>query len=168
MGNDRGRINGRKLTLISLDDGCTPPKAVELTRALVERQEVLLVFSTFGTATNAALQRYLNEHRVPQLFTVCGASRWGDPEHFPWTVGFQPTLQTEGRITARYLLQNRPGGRSYQNDDFGRDYLRGLKDGLGANAARMIAGEAHMSAPTRPSIHRSSRSRLRAPTSWWM
>jgi branched-chain amino acid transport system substrate-binding protein len=145
MVNDQGGINGRKIVLISLDDGYTPPKTVELTRALVEREEVLLVFSTFGTATNAAIQHYLNEHGVPQLFTVSGASRWGDPEHFPWTIGFQPTLQTEGRIVARYLLRNRPGGKIgvlYQNDDFGRDYLRGLKDGLGANAATMIVGDA--------------------------
>src|SRR5579859_3138991 len=107
MINDQGGINGRKIALISLDDGYTPPKTVELTRKLVEDAQVLLVFSTFGTATNTAVQRYLNDHGVPQLFPVSGATRWGDPRHFPWTMGFQPTLKTEGRIVARYILQHR-------------------------------------------------------------
>jgi ABC-type branched-subunit amino acid transport system substrate-binding protein len=144
MINDRGGINGRKVRIISLDDGYTPPKTVEQTRKLVESEEVLLLFSMFGTATNAAVQRYLNQHGVPQLFPVSGATRWGDPEHFPWTIGFQPTLQTEGRIIARYLLEHRPGakiGVLYQNDDFGKDYVKGLKDGLGENAAATIVGE---------------------------
>jgi branched-chain amino acid transport system substrate-binding protein len=108
MINDQGGINGRKLLLISRDDAYSPPKTVELTRELVEREEVLLIFSAFGTATNAAVQRYLNLRGVPQLFVVSGATRWGDPEHFPWTMGFQPTLQTEGRIIGRYLVQSRP------------------------------------------------------------
>jgi branched-chain amino acid transport system substrate-binding protein len=144
MINDEGGINGRKLLLISRDDAYSPPKTVELTRELVEREEVLLIFSAFGTATNAAVQRYLNLRGVPQLFVVSGATRWGDPEHFPWTMGFQPTLQTEGRVIGRYLVQSRPRakiGVLYQNDDFGRDYLKGLRDGLDAKAATMIVGE---------------------------
>jgi branched-chain amino acid transport system substrate-binding protein len=144
MVNDQGGVNGRRIVLISLDDGYTPPKAVEQTRKLVESEEVLLVFSTFGTATNAAVQSYLNKHGIPQLFPVSGATRWGDPEHFPWTMGLQPTLQTEGRIVARYLLQHRPGakiGVLYQNDDFGKDYLKGLKNGLGGKAATMVVRE---------------------------
>jgi branched-chain amino acid transport system substrate-binding protein len=145
MVNDRGGVNGRKIILVSLDDGYSPPKALEQTRKLVEHDEVLLIFSTFGTATNSAIQRYLNEHRVPQLFPISGATRWGDPERFPWTMGFQPTLQAEGRVAARYLLQERPSAKIavlYQNDDFGKDYLKGLKDALGTNAATMIVGEA--------------------------
>jgi hypothetical protein len=129
MINDQGGINGRKVRLISLDDGYTPPKTVEQTRKLVEGEEVMLVFSMFGTATSAAVQRYLNQRGVPQLFPVSGATRWGDPERFPWTMGFQPTLQTEGRIIAQYLLEHRPGtkiGVLYQNDDFGKDYLKGV------------------------------------------
>jgi ABC-type branched-subunit amino acid transport system substrate-binding protein len=144
MINDRGGINGRKVRLISLDDGYTPPKTMEQTRKLVESEEVLLLFSIFGTATNVAVQRYLNQHGVPQLFPISGATRWGDPGHFPWTMGFQPTLQLEGRIIARYVLEHRPGakiGVLYQNDDFGRDYLKGLKDGLGQNAATTIVSE---------------------------
>ena len=143
MVNEQGGVNGRKIVLMSLDDAYTPSKTVEQTRKLIEQEGVLLIFSTFGTVTNAAVQRYLNEHSVPQLFAVSGAARWDDHEHFPWTIGFPPSYQIEGRIVARYILGTRPGakiGLLYQNDDFGKDYVKGLKDGLGA-MAKMIVGE---------------------------
>jgi branched-chain amino acid transport system substrate-binding protein len=144
MINDQGGVNGRKIDLISLDDGYSPPRTVEQTRKLVEQEQVLLIFSGLGTASNTAVQKYLNEKHVPQLFVATGATKFGDPEHFPWTMGWQPTYQTEGRIFARYLLKQRPDakiGILYQNDDYGRDYVKGLKDGLGARAAAMIVNE---------------------------
>ena len=145
MVNEQGGINGRKLVLKSLDDGYSPPKTVEQTRKLIEQDGVLLIFGTFGTAQNAAVQRYLNERGVPQLFPVSGASRWGDPEHFPWTMGFQPTYRIEAGVIARYLLEHKPNARIAvlsEDDDFGRDYLGGLKSALGEAAHRMIVGEA--------------------------
>jgi branched-chain amino acid transport system substrate-binding protein len=144
MVNDQSGVNGRKITFVSLDDGYSPPRTLEQTRQLVEQENVLLIFGAFGTATISATQKYLNEHKVPQLFLVSGASKWNDPEQFPWIRGWQPTYQMEGQIFARYILQHRPGGRIavlYQNDDYGKDYLRGLKDGLGAEAADMIIKE---------------------------
>jgi branched-chain amino acid transport system substrate-binding protein len=131
--NDEGGINGRKIDFISYDDGFSPPKTVEQARKLVESDEVLLIFQSLGTPTNLAIRKYLNGKKVPQLFVATGFTQFGDPKNFPWTMGWQPTYQTEGRIYAKYLLANHPGGKIgilYQNDDSGKDYLRGLKDGL--------------------------------------
>jgi branched-chain amino acid transport system substrate-binding protein len=143
--NDEGGINGRKINFISYDDAFSPPKTVEQARKLVESDEVLLIFQSLGTPTNNAIQKYLDIKRVPQLFVATGATKFGDPKNFRWTMGWQPTYQTEGRIYAKYILENLPQGRIgilYQNDDSGRDYLKGLKDGLGADAAkRMIVAE---------------------------
>jgi len=144
MINERGGVNGRKIVLVSLDDGYSPPRTLEQTRRLVEQDEVLLLFNSFGTAPNAAIQPYVNERGVPHLFPLSGATRWGDPEHFPWTIGFQPSLQVEGYAVARYIRQDRPNAKIavlYQNDDFGKDYLKGLADGLGEVARRAIVGE---------------------------
>jgi ABC-type branched-subunit amino acid transport system substrate-binding protein len=144
MINDRGGINTRKITLISLDDAYSPPRTVEQTRKLVEEENVLLDFSSLGTPTNTAVRKYLNDHKVPQIFVATGATKWGDPEHYPWTMGWQPSYQTEGHVYARYLLENLPNakiGILYQNDDYGKDYLKGLKDGLGDKAASMIVAE---------------------------
>ncbi len=144
MINEQGGINGRKLNFITLDDGYSPPKAVEQVRKLVEQEEVLLVFQPLGTPSNSAIQQYMNAKKVPQLFVATGASKWGDPQHFPWTMGWQPSYQTEAKIYAKYILQNKPDARIgilYQNDDFGKDYLKGIKDGLGEKAAKMIVSE---------------------------
>ena len=141
MINDQGGINGRKLKFISLDDSFSPPKTVEQTRRLVEEEDVLLIFSGFGTATNSAVQKYLNERHVPQLFLVSGATKWGDPAHFPWTMGWQPTYQAEGHLFAKFILRNKPEARIgvlYQNDDYGKDYLKGLMEGLGENAKTIV------------------------------
>jgi branched-chain amino acid transport system substrate-binding protein len=132
--NAEGGINGRKVTFISYDDGYSPPKTVEQTRKLVESDEVLLMFQSLGTAHNTAIQRYLNGKKVPQLFVATGATKWGDPQNFPWTMGWQPNYQIESRIYAKYLIANHPNtkiGILYQNDDYGKDYIKGLKDGLG-------------------------------------
>jgi branched-chain amino acid transport system substrate-binding protein len=132
--NDEGGVDGRKINFVSYDDAFSPPKTVEQARKLVERDEVLLLFSVLGTATNTAIQRYLNEKKVPQIFVATGATKWNDPQHFPWTMGWQPNYQSEARIYAKYLLQKHSGakvGILYQNDDYGRDYVKGLKDGLG-------------------------------------
>jgi len=145
MINEQGGVNGRKITLISLDDGYTPPKTVEQTRRLVEQEGVLADFGPLGTPPNSAIQKYLNEHGVPQLFVATGATKWGDPEHFPWTMGWQPTYQIEGHIFAKYVLDHNPNARIgvlYQNDDYGKDYVKGLKDGLGDAAKKLIVMEA--------------------------
>ena len=142
--NADGGINGRKIKFISYDDGYSPPKAVEQARKLVEGDGVLLIFNSLGTPSNAAIQKYMNAKQVPQLFVASGASRWNDPKDFPWTMGWQPSYQSEARIYAKYILKAKPDARIgvlYQNDDFGKDYLKGLKDGLGAKAASMIAAE---------------------------
>jgi branched-chain amino acid transport system substrate-binding protein len=143
--NAEGGVNGRKINFISYDDGFSPPKTVEQARKLVESDEVLLIFQSLGTPTNNAIQKYMDLKKVPQLFVATGATKFGDPKSFPWTMGWQPTYQTEGRIYAKYILQNLPQGKIgilYQNDDSGRDYLKGLKDGLGADAVkRMIVAE---------------------------
>ena len=143
--NSEGGINGRKIKFISYDDAFSPSKTVEQARRLVESDEVLLVFNSLGTPTNNAIRQYMNLKRVPQLFVATGATQFGDFKSFPWTIGWQPTYQTEGRIYAKYILQNLPQGKIgilYQNDDSGRDYVKGLKDGLGAEAAkRMIVAE---------------------------
>jgi branched-chain amino acid transport system substrate-binding protein len=143
--NAEGGINGRKINFISYDDAFSPPKSVEQVRKLVEGDEVLAIFGTMGTAVNTAIQRYLNQKQVPQLFVVAGASKFNDPQNFPWTMGWQPTYRTEAQIYAKYLLQEKPDAKIavfYQNDDFGKDYLNGLKAGLGDKAASMIIGEA--------------------------
>ena len=137
MINDEGGINGRKINFITYDDGYCPPKAVEQARKLVESDEVLLVFNPLGTPSNTAIQKYLNAKKVPQLFVATGATKWNDPKDFPWTMGWQPTYQSEAQIYAKYLLKEKPNAKIamlYQNDDFGKDYLKGLKDGLGAKA----------------------------------
>ena len=143
--NDEGGINGRKINFISYDDAFSPPKTVEQARKLVESDEVLLIFQSLGTPTNNAIQKYLDLKKVPQLFVATGATKFGDPKNFPWTMGWQPTYQTEGHIYAKYILENLPQGKIgilYQNDYSGRDYIKGLKDGLGADAAkRMIVAE---------------------------
>jgi branched-chain amino acid transport system substrate-binding protein len=141
MVNDKGGVNGHKLTLISLDDGYNPAKAVENTRKLVEAEGVALVFNSVGTANNAAVQKYLNEKKVPQLFVASGADRWADPEHYPWTMGFQPSYRSEARIYARYLMKEKPGAKLcvlYQNDDFGKEYLTGLKEGFGDQYDKVV------------------------------
>jgi branched-chain amino acid transport system substrate-binding protein len=143
--NDEGGINGRKIDFVTLDDGYSPPKAVEQVRKLVEQEEVLLVFQPLGTPSNSAIHQYMNAKKVPQLFVATGASKWGDPAHFPWTMGWQPSYQTEARIYAKYVLASKPDakiGILYQNDDFGKDYLKGIKDILGDKAAKMIVAEA--------------------------
>jgi branched-chain amino acid transport system substrate-binding protein len=142
--NAEGGINGRKITFISYDDAYSPPKTVEQVRRLVESDEVLLVFSSLGTPSNSAVHKYLNAKKVPQLFVATGATKWGDPKEFPWTMGWQPSYQSEGRIYAKFLMKEKPDARIavlYQNDDFGKDILKGLKDGLGAKAASMIVAE---------------------------
>src|ERR1700728_2874971 len=142
--NAEGGINGRKINFISYDDGYSPPKAVEQARKLVESDEVLLLFNPLGTPSNTAIQKYLNAKKVPQLFVATGATKWNDPKEFPWTMGWQPSYQSETRIYAKYLLKEKPDARIavlYQNDDYGKDYLKGLKDGLGARAASMIVAE---------------------------
>jgi branched-chain amino acid transport system substrate-binding protein len=153
MINDSGGVNGRKINFISYDDGYSPPKTVEQARRLVESDEVLLIFAPLGTATNAAIQKYMNKMRVPQLFVLSGASRWGDPEHFPWTIGLQPNYRAEARVYAAYILEHHPNakiGVLYQNDDFGRDYILGLKDVLRGNYDKMVIASApyETSAPT--------------------
>ena len=132
--NAEGGINGRKITFISYDDGYVPAKTIEQTRRLVESDEVLLMFQPLGTAHNTAIQRYLNGKKIPQLFVATGATKFGDPKNFPWTMGWQPNYQSEARVYAKYLIQNHPNGKIgvlYQNDDYGKDLLKGLKDGLG-------------------------------------
>jgi len=148
MINEQGGVNGRKITLISVDDGFSPPKTVEQIRKLVEQDEVLLIFQSLGTATNTAIQKYLNAKKVPQLFVSTGATKWADPQNFPWTMGWQPNYQSEARIYAKYVLQNRPNGKIavlYANDDYGKDCLKGLKDGLGSKVS-MIVKEATLEA----------------------
>ena len=144
MINDQGGINGRKINLISLDDGYSPPRAVEQVRKLVEQEEVLMLWQNLGTPSNSAIHKYVNSKKIPHVFLATGATKWGDPKNFPWTMGGQPAYQTEAHIYARYLLKNKPDAKIavlYQNDDYGKDLLKGLKDGLGDKAAKMIVGE---------------------------
>jgi branched-chain amino acid transport system substrate-binding protein len=144
MINDNGGVNGRKINFISYDDAYSPPKTVEQARKLVESDEVFLIFASLGTAPNAAIQKYMNHMKVPQLFVATGASRWGDPEHFPWTIGWQPNYRAEARVYATYILQHYPNaklGVLYQNDDFGKDYVLGLKDVLGDRYGKMVVSE---------------------------
>jgi len=142
--NAEGGINGRKITFISYDDAYSPPKAVEQAIKLVELDDVLLIFQSVGTPSNTAIQKYMNERGVPQLFVGSGATKWNDSQHFPWTMGLQPNYQSEARIYAKYILREKPNAKIavlYQNDDYGKDYLKGLKDGLGDKAASMIVAE---------------------------
>jgi branched-chain amino acid transport system substrate-binding protein len=144
--NAEGGINGRKITFISYDDGYSPPKAVEQARKLVESDEVLLIFNPLGTPSNTAIQKYMNAKKVPQLFVATGATKWDEPKEFPWTMGWQPSYQSEARIYAKYLLKNKPDAKIavlYQNDDFGKDYLKGLKDGLGGKTSMIVAEEGY-------------------------
>ncbi len=144
MVNDNGGINGRKVNFITYDDAYSPPKAVEHIRKLVESDEVLLVFNPLGTPSNTAVQKYLNTKKVPQLFVATGAAKWDDPKNFPWTMGWQPNYQDEARIYAKYVLKEKPDAKIailYQNDDFGKDYFKAFKEGLGDKAASMIVIE---------------------------
>jgi branched-chain amino acid transport system substrate-binding protein len=144
--NAEGGINGRKINFISYDDGYSPPKAVEQARKLVESDEVLFIFNPLGTPSNSAIQKYMNVKKVPQLFVATGATKWNEPKDFPWTMGWQPSYQSEARIYAKYLMKEKPDakiGVLYQNDDFGKDYLKGLKDGLGPKASMITAEEGY-------------------------
>ncbi|TYO66698.1 ABC transporter substrate-binding protein [Bradyrhizobium hipponense] len=142
--NAEGGINGRKINFISYDDAYSPPKTVEQARKLVESDEVLLIFQSLGTPSNSAIQKYMNSKKVPQLFVATGATKWNDSQNFPWTMGWQPNYQSEARIYAKYILQKMPNAKIailYQNDDYGKDYLKGMKEALGAKAASMIVAE---------------------------
>ena len=142
--NSEGGINGRKIKFISYDDAYSPPKTVEQARKLVESDEVLLIFNSLGTPPNSAIHKYMNSKKVPQLFVATGATKWNDPKDFPWTMGWQPNYQSESIIYAKYILKNKPDAKIavlYQNDDYGKDYLKGFKDGLGSKAASMIVAE---------------------------
>jgi len=142
--NDEGGVNGRKIDFTSLDDGYSPPKTVEMARQLVEQDGVLFLFGTLGTPSNTAIHKYMNTKKVPQLFVATGAAKWNDPQNYPWTMGFQPNYQIEAAIYGRQILQTKPDAKIavlYQNDDFGKDYLKGLKEGLGDKAAKMIVAE---------------------------
>ncbi|GAB4558391.1 MAG: ABC transporter substrate-binding protein [Rhizobacter sp.] len=145
MINEQGGVNGRKINLLSVDDGYSPPKTVEQVRKLVEQDEVLALFNTLGTAPNSAIHKYVNAKKVPHLMLATGATKWGDPKNYPWTIGFNLSYQSEGMIYAKWLLKNKPNAKIavlYQNDDYGKDVFKGVKDGLGAKAATMIVKEA--------------------------
>ncbi|MBR0797249.1 ABC transporter substrate-binding protein [Bradyrhizobium jicamae] len=151
--NAEGGINGRKINFISYDDGYSPPKTVEQARKLVESDEVLLIFNSLGTPPNSAIQKYMNLKKVPQLFVATGATKWNDPKDFPWTMGWQPSYQSETQIYAKYILKNYPNakiGVLYQNDDYGKDYLKGLKDGLGSKVSMIVKEESYET--TEPTI----------------
>jgi ABC-type branched-subunit amino acid transport system substrate-binding protein len=145
MINDQGGINGRKINFISLDDGYSPPRTVEQVRKLVEQEQVLFLAGTLGTPPNSAIHKYVNAKGVPHIFVNTGATKWGDPKNFPWTMGFNINYQAEGHIYAQYILDTKPDAKIailYQNDDYGKDYVKGLKDGLGDRAAKMVVAEA--------------------------
>src|SRR6516225_8588666 len=142
--NAEGGINGRKIKFISYDDAYSPPKTVEQARKLVESDGVLLIFGSLGTSTNGAIRKYMNEKKVPQIFVASGASKWNDPQQYPWTMGWQPSYASEAKIYAKYIMKQAPEakvGVLYQNDDFGKDYLKGLKDGFGAKASMIVLEE---------------------------
>jgi branched-chain amino acid transport system substrate-binding protein len=141
MVNDQGGVAGRKINFISLDDGYSPPKTLEQVRRLIEEDQVALLFNNLGTACNSAIQKYVNQKKVPHLFISSGADKWGDYQHFPWTMGFQPSFRTEAQIYAKYILNEKPNPKIailYQNDDFGKDYLAGMKDVLGDKFDKMV------------------------------
>jgi branched-chain amino acid transport system substrate-binding protein len=150
--NAEGGINGRKINFVSYDDGYSPPKTVEQARKLVESDEVLLIFNSLGTPPNSAIHKYMNSKKVPQLFVSTGATKWNDPKDYPWTMGWQPNYQSETQIYAKYILKNYPNakiGVLYQNDDYGKDYLKGLKDGLGSKVSMIVLEESYeVSEPT--------------------
>jgi branched-chain amino acid transport system substrate-binding protein len=153
MVNERGGINKRKVSFITYDDGYSPPKTVEMVRKLVEQDQVLLLFQSLGTPSNTAIQKYMNAKKVPQLFVATGATKWNDPKNFPWTMGWQPNYQTEARTYAKHILQTKPNAKIavlYQNDDYGKDYLKGFEDGLGPQNQKMIVAKAsyEVSEPT--------------------
>ncbi|MCC0004726.1 MAG: ABC transporter substrate-binding protein [Methylobacteriaceae bacterium] len=151
MINDQGGINGRKINFVTYDDGYSPPKAVEQTRKLVESDEVLFIFNPLGTPPNTAIQKYMNAKKTPQLFVATGATKWNDPKHFPWTMGWQPNYQGEGVIYAHYILKNKPKAKIailYQNDDYGKDYLKGFMDGLGGKIKPVMTLSYEVSDPT--------------------
>jgi branched-chain amino acid transport system substrate-binding protein len=151
--NAEGGINGRKINFISYDDGYSPPKTVEQARKLVESDEVLLIFNSLGTPPNSAIHKYMNSKKVPQLFVATGATKWNDAKEFPWTMGWQPNYQSETQIYAKYILKNFPNakiGVLYQNDDYGKDYLKGLKDGLGSKVSMIVSEESYET--TEPTI----------------
>src|SRR3982750_4854593 len=144
MVNDQGGINGRKVNFITYDDGYSPPKTVEMVRKLVEQDQVLFVFQSLGTPSNTAIHKYMNTKKVPQLFVATGASKWNDPKNFHWTMGWQPNYHTEGMIYAKHIMTTKPNakvGILYQNDDYGKDYLKGMEDGLGDKAKTMIVSK---------------------------
>src|ERR1700684_739090 len=154
MLNDQGGINGRRIEFLTLDDGYSPAKTVEQTRKLVEQDEVLAMFSSVGTAPNISVQKYLNSKQVPQIFVSSGATRWNDPEHFPWTVGFNPTYELEGRLYAEYILKTKPNAKIAviaPNEDAGKDYVRGFKAGLGEHLDQLVS---ETTLPHRRSHHR--------------
>jgi branched-chain amino acid transport system substrate-binding protein len=142
--SDEGGIAGRKIKYVSEDDGYSPPRALEMARKLVEQEQVLFIVNSLGTPSNSAIHKYMNQKKVPQLFVATGATKWGDPENFPWTMGWAPSYQAEARIYALYILKNIPDakvGVLYQNDDFGKDYLKGLRDTFGADAKKLIVAQ---------------------------
>src|ERR1700747_1477777 len=154
MINDEGGINGRKINWISYDDGYSPPKTVEQGRKLIERDEVMFIFNALGTPTQSAVQKYHNAKKVPQLFVATGASKWNDPKDFPWTMGFQPSYRVEARIFAKYILKEKPDAKVaifYANDDFGKDYVAGIREIFGAKASSLIVAEESYET-TEPSI----------------
>ena len=150
--NAEGGVNGRKINFVTYDDAYSPPKTVEQARKLVESDEVLLIFNSLGTPPNSAIQKYMNQKKVPQLFVATGATKWNDPQNFPWTMGWQPNYQSESIIYAKYILKNHPNAKIavlYQNDDYGKDYLKGFKDGLGAKTSMIVMEESYeVSEPT--------------------
>jgi branched-chain amino acid transport system substrate-binding protein len=152
MVNDKGGINGRKIDFISYDDGYSPPKTVEMARKLVEQDQVLFIFQSLGTPTNTAIHKYMNAKKVPQLFVATGATKWNDPKHFPWTMGWQPNYQDEAKVYAKHILQTKPDAKIavlYQNDDYGKDYLKGFEDGLGTKKSMIVARASYeVSEPT--------------------
>ena len=142
--NAEGGVNGRKIKFISLDDGYNPAKTVEQARKLVEQEEVLLIFQALGTPSNSAIHKYMNEKKVPQLFNATGATKWGDPKNYPWTMGYQPSYQSESKVFAAHIMETKPNAKIailYQNDDYGKDYLKGFEDGLGDKAKTMIVSK---------------------------
>ncbi len=142
--NAEGGVNGRKIKFITLDDGYNPAKTVEQTRKLVEQEEVLLVFQALGTPSNTAIHKYMNDKKVPQLFNATGATKWGDPKNFPWTMGYQPSYQSESKVFAAHIMETKPNAKIailYQNDDYGKDYLKGFEDGLGEKGKTMIVSK---------------------------
>ena len=143
--NEQGGVNGRKINFISLDDGYSPPKTVEMVRRLVEQDEVLLMMGTLGTPSNTAIHKYMNAKKVPHMFLATGASKWNDPQNFPWTIGFNPNYHSEGKLYGQHILATKPNAKIavlVQNDDYGKDYFNGFKEGLGAKASSMIVSQA--------------------------